>query len=157
MSAKVIDGKAFAAGIRLDVKPAVQQRAAHGLRPPGHAVILVGEDPATEVYVNNKRKACNDAGFVTQSYDLPGDTSEAALLKLIDELIEDTAIDGILVQLPLPGHIDSETVIERIRPDKDVDGFLPYNIGRLTVRLPALRPCTPHGVMTLLRSTRHIL
>src|SRR3569623_485128 len=148
MSAKTIDGKAIAAGIRREVKHAVQQRAAQGLRPPGLAVILVGEDPASEVYVNNKRKACNDAGFVSQSFDLPGDTSEAALLKLIDD---------ILVQLPLPGHIDSETVIERIRPDKDVDGFHPYNIGRLTVRLPALRPCTPHGVMTLLICTAHNL
>jgi len=153
MSAKIIDGKAIAAGIRREVKQAVQQRAAQGLRPPGLAVILVGEDPASEVYVNNKRKACNEAGFVSQSFDLPADTSEDALLNLIDELNDDTAIDGILVQLPLPNHIDSETVIERIHPDKDVDGFHPYNIGRLTVRLPALRPCTPHGVMTLLKST----
>src|SRR3569623_3582396 len=110
MSAKTIDGKAIAAGIRREVKHAVQQRAAQGLRPPGLAVILVGEDPASEVYENNKRKACNEAGNVSQSFDLQADTSEAALLKLFDELNDDTATDGILVQLPLPGHIDSETV-----------------------------------------------
>ena len=153
MSAQIIDGKAIAAGIRQEVKRAVQQRGAQGLRPPGLAVILVGNDPASEVYVSNKRKACNEAGFVSQSFDLPADTSEAALLKLIDDLNNDPSIDGILVQLPLPAHIDSETVIERIHPAKDVDGFHPYNIGRLTLRMPALRPCTPHGVMTLLKST----
>lgn len=153
MSAKIIDGKAIAADIRRQVKHTVQRRAAQGLRPPGLAVILVGEDPASEVYVNNKRKACNDAGFVSQSFDLPADTGQDALLKLIDELNDDATIDGILVQLPLPRHIDSETVIERIHPDKDVDGFHPYNIGRLTIRMPTLRPCTPHGVMTLLKST----
>lgn len=157
MSAKIIDGKAIAAGIRREVKQAVQQRATQGRRPPGLAVILVGKDPASEVYVNNKRKACNDADFVSRSFDLPADTSEDALLKLIDELNDDATIDGILVQLPLPNHIDSETVIERIHPDKDVDGFHPYNIGRLTVRLPALRPCTPHGVMTLLKITGQTL
>ncbi|MEK7322992.1 MAG: bifunctional methylenetetrahydrofolate dehydrogenase/methenyltetrahydrofolate cyclohydrolase FolD [Pseudomonadota bacterium] len=153
MSAQIIDGKAIAAGIRREVKQRVRQRLADGLRPPGLAVILVGADPASEVYVYNKRKACDEVGFVSQSFDLPAATDEAALLTLIDSLNADPAIDGILVQLPLPAHIDSETVIERIRPDKDVDGFHPYNIGRLTVRLPALRPCTPHGVMTLLNST----
>ena len=153
MSAQIIDGKAIAAGIREEVRQAVQRRVDAGLRPPGLAVILVGRDPASEVYVHNKRKACETAGFVSKSFDLPADTREEALLALIDRLNDDPAIDGILVQLPLPGHIDSETVIERIHPDKDVDGFHPYNIGRLTVRLPALRPCTPHGVMTLLRST----
>ena len=153
MSAQIIDGKAIAAGIRQEVKRAVRQRNAQGLRPPGLAVVLVGNDPASEVYVSNKRKACNEAGFVSQSFDLPADTSEAALLKLIDDLNNDPSIDGILVQLPLPAHIDSETVIERIHPAKDVDGFHPYNIGRLTLRMPALRPCTPHGVMTLLKST----
>lgn len=153
MSAQIIDGKAIAAGIRQVVKRVVQQRNAQGLRPPGLAVILVGNDPASEVYVSNKRKACNEAGFVSRSFDLPSDTSEAALLKLIDDLNHDPTVDGILVQLPLPAHIDGETVIERIHPDKDVDGFHPYNIGRLTLRMPALRPCTPHGVMTLLKST----
>lgn len=153
MSAQIIDGKAIAAGIREEVRQAVQRRVDAGLRPPGLAVILVGRDAASEVYVHNKRKACETAGFVSKSFDLPADTREEALLALIDRLNDDPAIDGILVQLPLPGHIDSETVIERIHPDKDVDGFHPYNIGRLTVRLPALRPCTPHGVMTLLRST----
>lgn len=153
MSAQIIDGKAIAAGIRQEVKRVVRQRSAQGLRPPGLAVILVGDDPASEVYVSNKRKACNEAGFVSQSFDLPSDTSEAALLKLIDDLNHDPTIDGILVQLPLPAHVDSETVIERIHPAKDVDGFHPYNIGRLTLRMPALRPCTPHGVMTLLKST----
>ncbi len=153
MSAHIIDGKAIAAGIRHGVKQRVRQRLADGLRAPGLAVILVGKDPASEVYVHNKRKACDDVGFVSQSFDLPAGTSQAELLTLIDSLNAEATIDGILVQLPLPAHVDSETVIERIHPDKDVDGFHPYNIGRLTVRLPALRPCTPHGVMTLLQST----
>ena len=153
MSARIIDGKAVAARIRLEVKAAVQARSAAGLRAPGLAVVLVGADPASEVYVRNKRKACEEAGFLSKSYDLPADTTQAQLLALIDRLNEDPEIDGILVQLPLPKPIDPETVIERIDPDKDVDGFHPYNIGRLAVRMPALRPCTPHGVMTLLHAT----
>jgi len=153
MTAKLIDGRAIAAQIRQSVKLAVQQRLAAGLRPPGLAVIQVGSDPASEVYVANKRKSCRDVGFVSKAYDLPAETRQDELLALIDRLNDDTEIDGILVQLPVPHGIDPETIIERIHPDKDVDGFHPYNIGRLTVRLPLMRPCTPHGVMTLLKST----
>ncbi len=150
MSATIIDGKAIAAEIRDAVKQRVAQRRRQGLRPPGLAVILVGEDPASRVYVANKRRACEAAGLLSRSYDLPADIDEAALLALIDELNADPAVDGILVQLPLPDHIDTETVIERIRFDKDVDGFHPYNMGRLALRMPVLRSCTPRGIMTLL-------
>lgn len=153
MSAQIIDGKAIASQIRQSVKQAVQRRLAAGLRPPGLAVIQVGSDPASEVYVANKRKSCQDVGFVSKAYDLSADTRQDELLALIDRLNNDPDIDGILVQLPVPPTIDTETIIERIHPDKDVDGFHPYNIGRLAVRMPVLRPCTPHGVMTLLKST----
>jgi methylenetetrahydrofolate dehydrogenase (NADP+)/methenyltetrahydrofolate cyclohydrolase len=153
MTAKLIDGKTIAAEIRQSVKQAVQGRLASGLRAPGLAVIQVGRDPASDVYVANKRKSCQDVGFVSKAYDLPTDTRQDQLLALIDQLNTDPNIDGILVQLPLPAAIDPETVIERIHPDKDVDGFHPYNIGRLAVRMPVMRPCTPHGVMTLLKST----
>ena len=153
MSAQLIDGKSIATQIRQTVKEAVQQRLAAGRRPPGLAVIQVGNDPASEVYVANKRKSCQDVGFVSKAYDLPADTRQEQLLALIDQLNADPEIDGILVQLPLPPDIDPETVIERIHPDKDVDGFHPYNIGRLAVRLPLLRSCTPLGIITLLNST----
>ena len=153
MSAQLIDGKSIAAQIRQTVKQAVQARLAAGMRPPGLAVIQVGSDPASQVYVASKRKSCQEVGFVSKAYDLPADTRQAQLLALIDELNDDPAIDGILVQLPLPAEIDPETVIERIHPDKDVDGFHPYNIGRLAVRLPLLRSCTPLGIITLLNST----
>ncbi len=153
MTAKIIDGKAIAAAIRQNVKQRVDHRLANGQRPPGLAVVLVGSDAASQVYVNNKRKSCAEVGFLSKSFDLPADTREAALLDIIDQLNSDPEIDGILVQLPLPQHIDSEKVIERITPDKDVDGFHPYNIGLLAQRIPKLRPCTPWGVMTLLEHT----
>ena len=153
MSAQLIDGKTIAAQIRQSVKKVVQQRLAAGLRPPGLVVIQVGHDPASGIYVANKRKSCQDVGFVSKAYDLPTDTRQAQLLTLIDQLNADPEIDGILVQLPVPPGIDPETIIERIHPDKDVDGFHPYNIGRLAVRLPLLRSCTPLGIMTLLNST----
>jgi methylenetetrahydrofolate dehydrogenase (NADP+) / methenyltetrahydrofolate cyclohydrolase len=153
MTAQLIDGKSIAAHLREAVRRRVEARLAARLRPPGLAVILVGSDPASEVYVRNKRKACTEVGIISRAYDLPADASEGRLLALIDELNTDPEVDGILVQLPLPRHIDTETVIERIRPDKDVDGFHPYNIGRLAVRLPTLRPCTPRGVVMLLEST----
>jgi methylenetetrahydrofolate dehydrogenase (NADP+)/methenyltetrahydrofolate cyclohydrolase len=146
MPAQLIDGKAFAAELRRDVA----HRAAARKRAPGLAVVLVGADPASQIYVRNKRVACEQVGFVSKAFDLPADTSEAKLLGLIDELNADPTIDGILVQLPLPAHIHTESVIERIRPDKDVDGFHPYNIGRLAQRIPKLRPCTPYGVIKLL-------
>jgi methylenetetrahydrofolate dehydrogenase (NADP+)/methenyltetrahydrofolate cyclohydrolase len=153
MSAQLIDGKAIAAGVRAVVQQRVEARLANNLRRPGLAVILVGNDPASQVYVRNKRRACEEAGLMSRSHDLPADTSQAALLRLIDELNEDPLVDGILVQLPLPDHIDAEAVTERVYPDKDVDGFHPYNIGRLALRRPVLRPCTPLGIMTLLEHT----
>ena len=153
MSAKIIDGKAIAQSVRHTVAARVQQRIAAGLRVPGLAVVLVGEDPASQVYVGSKRRACEEVGFESRSYDLPVTTSQEALLALIDELNQDPAVDGILVQLPLPAHIDSTLVIERIQPDKDVDGFHPYNVGRLAQRIPALRSCTPKGIMTLIQHT----
>lgn len=153
MAAQIIDGKAIAADLRNTTKNSVAQRLARHQRAPGLAVVLVGSDPASQVYVGSKRRACHEAGILSRSFDLPADTTQAALLALLDELNADPAIDGILVQLPLPAHINTETIIERIHPDKDVDGFHPYNVGRLALRLPALRPCTPHGVMMLLAST----
>ncbi len=152
MSARIIDGKAIAAGIRQEIRQRVAARLSANQRAPGLAVILVGADPASQVYVASKRRACEEVGFLSLSHDLSADTGEPTLLTLIDKLNGDPAVDGILVQLPLPAHINTETVIERIRPDKDVDGFHPYNVGRLALRLPLLRPCTPRGVMTLLES-----
>jgi methylenetetrahydrofolate dehydrogenase (NADP+)/methenyltetrahydrofolate cyclohydrolase len=150
--ARLLDGKAQAEAMREALREQVAARVAKGLRAPGLAVVLVGGDPASQVYVRHKRKACDAVGFVSQAYDLPVDVSEKELLGLIDRLNADPAIDGILVQLPLPRHIDSETVIEAIDPAKDVDGFHPYNMGRLAVRMPLLQPCTPKGVMTLLEA-----
>ena len=153
MSAQIIDGKAIAAQLRKDIKNRVDQRLAKGLRAPGLAVVLVGQDPASEVYVRNKRKGCEESGIVSFAYDLAESTSQQELMALIDKLNDDDQVDGILVQLPLPEHLDAEEVIENIHPQKDVDGFHPYNIGRLAQRMPVLRPCTPRGVMTLLEST----
>ncbi len=152
MSAKLINGKEIAAQVRQQVAAGVEARKQNGLRAPGLAVILVGSDPASQVYVGNKRKACEQAGILSLSYDLPEDTSQAALETLVDELNENPAIDGILVQLPLPAHLDADPILVKIRPDKDVDGFHPFNIGRLMQRKPTLRPCTPAGVITLLDS-----
>lgn len=156
MLARIIDGKAIAAGIRKTVQTKIAQRLTAKHRPPGLAVVLVGANPASQVYVRSKRSACAEAGLLSKAFDLPEHTSQTELLDLIDQLNADPEIDGILVQLPLPARIDSETVIERIRPDKDVDGFHPYNIGRLAVRLPLLRPCTPRGIITLLDHTGEI-
>ncbi len=150
MSAQIIDGKTIAQQVRLEVAEKVKQRLAAGKRAPGLAVILVGENPASQIYVSSKRKACEEVGFISRSYDLPGTTCEEELLALIDKLNDDTEIDGILVQLPLPEGIDNVKVLERIAADKDVDGFHPYNVGRLCQRAPLLRPCTPRGIMTLL-------
>jgi methylenetetrahydrofolate dehydrogenase (NADP+)/methenyltetrahydrofolate cyclohydrolase len=153
MSAQIIDGKAIAAKVRQEIKQRVEQRLAAGKRAPGLAVVQVGDDPASKVYVAHKRKDCEEVGFNSKAYDLPADTSQERLLAIIDELNADPNVDGILVQLPVPEHIDEEAVIERIHPDKDVDGFHPYNIGRLTIQMPTLHPCTPRGVMTMLEST----
>ncbi|WP_337036853.1 bifunctional methylenetetrahydrofolate dehydrogenase/methenyltetrahydrofolate cyclohydrolase FolD [Pantoea agglomerans] len=150
MAAKIIDGKTIAQQVRVEVAEKVKQRLAAGKRAPGLAVVLVGENPASQIYVASKRRACEEVGFHSSSYDLPATTREAELLELIDALNQDDEIDGILVQLPLPAGIDNVKVLERITPDKDVDGFHPYNVGRLCQRAPTLRPCTPRGIVTLL-------
>ena len=153
MTATLIDGKKIAEELRLSVKEKVQARIDAGKRAPGLAVVLVGADPASQVYVGSKRRACEEVGFVSRSYDLPETTTEQELLDLVTELNNDDEIDGILVQLPLPEGIDGNSVIEHINPKKDVDGFHPSNVGKLTLRQPGLRPCTPKGIMTLIKST----
>lgn len=150
MAAKIIDGKTIAQQVRSEMAVRVEQRLAEGKRAPGLAVILVGENPASQIYVGSKRRACEEVGIISKSYDLPISTSEEQLLSLIDDLNADNTIDGILVQLPLPDGIDNVKVLERISPDKDVDGFHPYNVGRLCQRSPKLRPCTPRGIITML-------
>lgn len=150
MSAQLINGKEISQQCLQQVAEQVEARRRAGLRIPGLAVVLVGDDPASAIYVRNKNTACKNAGLVSFSYELPASTSENELLELIDRLNNQADVDGILIQLPLPEHIDKQKVLERIRPDKDVDGFHPYNMGRLAVRLPLLRPCTPKGIMTLL-------
>ncbi|EGR2794523.1 bifunctional methylenetetrahydrofolate dehydrogenase/methenyltetrahydrofolate cyclohydrolase [Vibrio navarrensis] len=150
MTAQNIDGTLISQTVRSEVAARVKARVEAGLRAPGLAVVLVGEDPASQVYVGSKRRACEEVGFVSKSFDLPASTSEKALLELIDELNNDAQIDGILVQLPLPAGIDTTQVLERILPEKDVDGFHPYNVGRLAQRIPKLRSCTPKGIMTLI-------
>jgi methylenetetrahydrofolate dehydrogenase (NADP+)/methenyltetrahydrofolate cyclohydrolase len=150
MTAQILDGKAVANQIRQDLKQQIQLRLQQGLRAPGLAVVLVGSDAASQVYVGNKRKACAELGINSMAYDLPSETTTEQLLALIDKLNIDATLDGILVQLPLPKHIDEQVILERINPYKDVDGFHPYNIGRLTQKRPLLRPCTPYGVMKLL-------
>lgn len=152
MNAKLINGKEIAAQVRQEVATGVETRIQKGLRAPGLAVIKVGNDPASSVYVGNKIKACEAAGILSFSHDLPEDTSQQALEALVDELNENPEVDGILVQLPLPAHMDADPIVLRIRPDKDVDGFHPYNLGRLMQRHPTLRPCTPAGIITLLDS-----
>jgi methylenetetrahydrofolate dehydrogenase (NADP+)/methenyltetrahydrofolate cyclohydrolase len=153
MGARVLDGTTVAARIREEVAATVAGRVADGRRRPGLAVVLVGESPASQVYVRKKRQDCEQVGFLSRAHDLPASTTQAELLSLVDRLNADPEIDGILVQLPLPDHIDSQAVIERIDPAKDVDGFHPVNIGRLALDLPGLRPCTPAGIMTLLAET----
>lgn len=150
MVAKIIDGKALAAKIRAEVATEVAAMKQQGSRAPGLAVILVGEDPASSIYVRNKRQACEEAGIKSFHHALPASISEAQLIELIDKLNHDAEVDGILLQLPLPNHIDSDKVLEAIDPRKDVDGFHPFNLGRLAQRRPLLRPCTPYGVMALL-------
>ena len=153
MSAKLIDGKAIAASVRKKVASGVQERINKGLRAPGLAVVLVGEDAASQVYVKNKTNACEEVGFSSRSYKLDASATQEELEVLVDRLNEDREVDGILVQLPLPNHLNADKILEQIRPDKDVDGFHPFNLGKLAQRLPLLRPCTPKGIMTLLEST----
>lgn len=149
--AKLLDGKLLATQLRTEIKADIHQRAQQGLRNPGLAVILVGQDPASQVYVKNKQLACEAAGIHSFSYALAPAVTEKELLSLITELNQRVDVDGILVQLPLPAHIDSTHIIESIDPKKDVDGFHPYNLGRLAQFRPTLRPCTPYGVMELLK------
>jgi methylenetetrahydrofolate dehydrogenase (NADP+) / methenyltetrahydrofolate cyclohydrolase len=152
MTAKIIDGKAIAEDLLNNIKTKVASRTVAGKRAPCLAVVLVGADPASAIYVRNKRKACDKVGIRSISHDLPASTSEADLFALIDSINNDATIDGILVQSPLPAHINEDKLIERISVDKDVDGFHPYNIGRLAVRQPTLRSCTPFGVIKMLQA-----
>lgn len=153
MTAQIIDGKAIAENLLDSIKLKIDARIMAGKRAPCLAVILVGNDPASAIYVRNKRKACEKVGIHSIAHNLPASTSEADLFALVDSINHDPSIDGILVQSPLPQHINEDELIERISVDKDVDGFHPYNIGRLTVRQPTLRSCTPFGVIKMLQAS----
>ena len=148
--AKIIDGKAISASIREEIKAEVSERVANGLSRPGLAVIIVGEDPASQVYVRNKKKGCEEVGFYSEVYELPADTKQEELNALVDKLNADDKIHGILCQLPLPRHLDENEVILRIDPKKDVDAFHPYNVGKIMIGDFDFLPCTPAGVMALL-------
>jgi methylenetetrahydrofolate dehydrogenase (NADP+)/methenyltetrahydrofolate cyclohydrolase len=150
MTAQLIDGRGLAAEVKKQVRGRIEAALARGGRRPGLAVVKVGNDPASEVYVRNKRRACEEVGIRSVAHDLAESTSEIELLSLVEELNRDPEIDGILVQLPLPVQIQQTAVIEKIAPVKDVDGFHPYNVGRLAQRIPVMRPCTPYGVIKLL-------
>ena len=153
MTARLLDGKAIAARVTGEVGARVAARVAEGKAAPGLAVVLVGEIAASQVYVRNKRRTTDAVGMRSFAYDLPATASEAELLDRVDALNADAAVTGILVQMPLPKQINTERVIERLDPYKDVDGFHPYNIGRLVLKMPTLRPCTPFGCMRLLAET----
>jgi methylenetetrahydrofolate dehydrogenase (NADP+)/methenyltetrahydrofolate cyclohydrolase len=157
MNAQLIDGKKIAKQVRNNVASYVDTLKEANKRLPGLAVVLVGKNPASQVYVANKTKACAEVGLVSKEFSLPANTTQEDLLSLVDELNNDTEIDGILVQLPLPAGLHADEVLERIHPKKDVDGFHPYNIGRLAQRMPALRPCTPKGIMTMIESTKRTI
>ena len=157
MTARIIDGKAVAARLNQELRERVALRIASGRSQPGLAVVLLGDGAASRVYVSNKRRSTEAAGMLSIEHDLPSSTSQDDLLALIDSLNRDPTVHGILVQLPLPGHIDPELVTERIDPRKDVDGFHPYNLGRLVLKRPTLRPCTPYGCMKLLEETGEAL
>lgn len=150
MTAQLIDGKALAGKIKTEISQKIALHVAAGARPPGLAVILVGEDPASNIYVRNKEEACKQVGIRSFMHQLPSDLEEKQLIELIQKLNQDEDVDGILLQLPLPAHIQSEQILELIAPHKDVDGFHAYNLGRLAQRRPLLRPCTPYGIMLLL-------
>jgi methylenetetrahydrofolate dehydrogenase (NADP+)/methenyltetrahydrofolate cyclohydrolase len=150
MPAQLIDGKAIATKVKNDIRAQVDLMLGRGLRRPGLAVVMVGNNPASEVYVRNKRRACQESGIVSVAHDLPYSTTQQELVQLIESLNRDPHIDGILVQLPLPQHIEQSAIIEKIDPAKDVDGFHPYNVGRLALRVPLIRPCTPFGVTKLI-------
>lgn len=150
--ASILDGRAIADKLIANVAQAVANGVKRGERPPGLAVVLIGDDPASDIYVGNKVKACARAGIVSRDYRLSHGSDEKSLLALIDQLNAEDEIDGILVQLPLPAHMDEHAVTRRISAEKDVDGFHPVNVGKLALRNPGLRPCTPRGVMTLLNA-----
>lgn len=152
MTARIIDGRKIAAQRRATMAERVSERCKAGLRPPGLAVILVGSDQASQIYVGKKIEACEQAGLLSKQFSPDEDISQDELLQLIDQCNDDPQIDGILVQLPLPPHIDDGAVLERIRPDKDVDGFHPYNVGRLAQRIPQIRACTPLGIVRMLEA-----
>lgn len=149
MAAQIIDGKAIAAKVRERIGSTVATLKQQGITP-GLAVVLVGDDPASRVYVGMKKKMCVELGMYSADHELPASTSEAELLDLIGQLNRDERVHGILVQLPLPDHIDTDKVLEAISPDKDADGFHPYNVGRLMIGKPTFQPCTPYGVMVML-------
>ena len=154
MAAELIDGRQLSEQVKGDVRRAIAAAVARGGQRPALAVVKVGDDAASAVYVRGKRRACEEVGIVSLAYDLPPQTPESELLALIDELNRDPRVHGILVQLPLPEHIGRTRVLERIDPAKDVDGFHPYNLGRLAQRIPLMRPCTPYGVIRLLEHIR---
>lgn len=153
MTAKIIDGIAIAKSLQKKITAQIKKRISHGLRAPGLAVILIGENPASKIYVGKKKEMCDVLGIFSKDFYFSEEISETALLRLINTLNLDQTIDGILVQLPLPKHINSKHVLEQILPDKDVDGFHPYNLGRLAIGQPLLQACTPKGIMTLLKHT----
>lgn len=154
MTAKLIDGKQIAAGIRTKLKKTLEQQSSQGMVTPGLAVILIGNNPASKAYVGHKQRACKEVGIASTCYPLAEDVSADELQALIHQLNDDARTHGILLQLPLPAHLNPEHFLESIAPHKDVDGFHPYNFGRLALRQPTLRPCTPHGVITLLKHTQ---
>ncbi len=152
MTANIIDGKTISENLLAELKQQVDKQLSLGERAPCLAVILIGDDPASAIYVRNKRRACEKVGVLSIAHDLPSETTEADLFALVAQLNADPSVDGILVQSPLPAHIDEAKLIEHIDPNKDVDGFHPYNIGRLAVRQPMLRSCTPYGVIKMLKT-----
>ena len=149
-TAQLIDGKNISGKLKTKIKTIIQNQQEQGGKVPGLAVILIGEDPASSIYVRNKREACKEVGIHSIYHHLAADVLEADLLGLINILNQDDTVDGILLQLPLPAHLDADKILESISPKKDVDGFHPYNLGRLAQRRPLLRPCTPYGIMLLL-------
>ena len=153
MPARILDGKALSEGVTAELRERIAARIAAGRVAPGLAALLIGDDAASQVYVRNKRRTADGIGMRSLAFDLPASTSESELLALIGRLNGDPSVNGILVQLPLPAQISTARVIEAIDPAKDVDGFHPYNVGRLVLRMPTLRPCTPYGCMRLLAET----
>ncbi len=154
MPAQILNGRLIAEEIQQRISQSIQSYIAQDKRAPGLAVVLVGDAPASQIYVNRKLAACQKVGIISQDYRLKDTTTQAELIKLIDKLNNDPAVDGILIQMPLPSHIKTQPILEHIHVGKDVDGFHPYNLGRLAQKKPRLRPCTPAGIMTLLKSTQ---